>query len=286
MAHKESKPVSAVGARLKAGREAAARKREEEREALLKRVEELEAKMANTDTLPAVIEDTAAALAARARTVTDTPSGAAAADIAKRKEKPNEQRDELDWITHDTPAVYIVAKNMTVTLRPSNTRVYPPIENISVNSIAMGPWAAMPFDTRSRARKSDERAAEEKLNEIMYGNWGHFVITREIAQDVYADPRNPIPTKAVICAEDFRGYDRITNRAIGVERDLGPNPVPLREVVRKLLQRMVAFVDIGHHIQPVVEKKLSAARPNPYRGTLANLAQKLPAVSTEGATHA
>lgn len=265
----KAKPVSAedrkaIGARLKAGRERAAAEKAE-----LIRLREENERLKGA-AAKAAIDDTAAAIA----------------EIAKRKEQPNESRDwkdDLEWIDESVHSVAIVSKNMTLTLRPYNTRVFPPIESVAVHASSSGPWIANPFDLRSNEANVDARARKEKHNAVMYANWGYFRITRELAKDVYGDPRQPVPEEAVVDSREFRGYDREVHRAVGTFRKLAVRD-PLRECIRALLQRLDStFIDASRHGDKIM-RGFDPRVPNPYRRKLGNLVQKLPAVKVEGAT--
>ena len=239
--------------------------------------EQADAHLSNTDPLKAVIDDVSAQ----------------AAEIAKRKEKPNQgvdaaPVDDLAWITKDMRAVYVVAKNMTLTLRPTNTNYNPIMSGILIHSDGDGSWSAMPFDIRSNHPDPDTRASEDKYNAACYGNWGHFCVSRQLAQSVFGDSRYPIPTEAVVSAKDFRGFDYQVQSAIGKHVPI-TDPDPLREVVRRLLQSSEVFVDVSRHLDrlPVGPPKpgdLNVTFPNPYRRRLGSLAPKLPAVKHEGMT--
>lgn len=183
--------------------------------------------------------------------------------------------DDLAWITEDIGAVHVVARYQNLVLRPPRDNMNPPMAGVQVHEYTRGPWHAMPFDLRSRNRE------QEVLNNVHYGKWAHLAISRDVAESVYADERYPLPTKAVISAKEFGGWDRHANQARGTLRPLG-KPVALREVTRRVLQRFVGevFINATHHWRDMPDARVA----NPYGNRLAGLALKLPDVAQEGVT--
>jgi hypothetical protein len=264
---KSRKPVSdeEKARRIESGKRLAAARAEKEA-ALLAENERLRAALAARETAPARIDPDAV-----------VPIKGTFIDEAK---------DDLDWIDDDVHAVHLVSKNMSITLRPADMNQVPIVSTVMIHSHGSGPWLANPFDLRSNHPDVNVRATTEKLNEIRNANWGYFVISRQLAEGVFSDPRFPVPSKAVVSAAEFRGYDREVHRAVGKYRDLGPSPDKLREAVRMVLQRMrgTCFIDASRHGPEIASRRFDARRPNPYGMALGNIVARLPEVKTEGAT--
>ncbi len=178
---------------------------------------------------------------------TDIPSPIASA--------PSTACDPLAWITHETPSVNLVAKNKNLSLRPSFLRMNPPIESVQVFAWTEGTWNALPFDLTHKDPN------EEKKMRMYARNWGHFRITKAHAEfDVYGDDRYPLPGSAVVDPSDFMRWDHAANRAIGKYSDLGPDVVPLREVIRRTLQRKAGACFINMRYHPDLDPRVV----NPY----------------------
>lgn len=188
--------------------------------------------------------------------------------------KAVEVSDPLGWITRDTGAVHLVSRYQNLVIRPPRYGVQPPMDAIVAHEYGRGEWAACPFDMRSRDRE------QEILNWVHYGRWAYVAISRDMAEVAYGDPRWPLPEKAVIVPAEFGGWDRFGNQARGVLRPL-VQAVPLREAVRRCLQRFIGevFVNATYH------REMHDVRiANPYGNRLAGLSLRLPTVQTEGAT--
>ena len=73
---------------------------------------------------------------------------------------------------------------------------------------------------------------------------------------------------------EFRGWSAYSHAATGKKRPLGENPDPLRECVRRLLQRFPgrAFLNSRHH--PLSEWPTPEIA-NPYGNSLGNLRIKV-----------
>lgn len=136
--------------------------------------------------------------------------------------------DPLRAITAATRFVDLVGTSSTYYLRPSMAAFYPPLTEVSVSAHSQGPWKSCPFDIGSRDRVEDENA------KVMLAKWWKIRLTREIAFAVHSDARWPCPTEAVVAPADFGGIDH-TGTVTGRYTRL-PDEVPLREIVRKLLQ--------------------------------------------------
>ena len=183
-------------------------------------------------------------------------------------------KDDLAWITRDTGAVHFVARYGTICIRPQQAALVPPLDAVLMLASGQGEWSACPFDLRSRTRE------QEILNMVHFGKWSYLALSAEEAAALYSDPRWPCPRRAVVSASEFRGWDRAAKQARGTYRDL-PEVLPLREAVRRVLQRFVgeAFVDATYHPE-MPDVRIA----NPYGNRLLGLVLKLPAVKVEGAT--
>ena len=175
--------------------------------------------------------------------------------------------DDLYWITPDIHDIHIVLRKRNLALRPARDALVPPIPPISIKPYSMGAWGAMPFSL-----KFDDHKKQHDLR-MKYAQWAFFVISRDVAEDMFSDDRWACPEKAVLSHEEFRGWSRASKRALGTYRDL-ENPDVLREAVRRILQRFngQAFINMQYH--PRMEGETDAQfswrmlTPNPYGNRL------------------
>lgn len=151
--------------------------------------------------------------------------------------------DCLGWIDKGIDVVWLVIKSMTLSLRPSRPFMDPPMEQIMISSAKRDGWPNMPFDVRGRNDR------ETLFNRVNYAEWGHFAISRDLAEQVYGHRAFPIPTEAIIVPQEARGWSTYSHAAMGKKRSLGENPDPLRECVRRALQRFPGrlFINSRHH---------------------------------------
>lgn len=215
------------------------------------------------------VEEMEAAMA-KIREIPTSPDAVIPVDVPIGAEAPTGDpvADDLYWITADHYEIHFVLRKRTMSLRPARMKLSPPIEGISINPYGGGEWNNMPFSLRH-----DDHEKQRFLR-IKYSNWNYFCLTRELAEDMYSDARWPVPSKAVISHEEFRGWSRASNRATGVHRDLS-NPDVLREAARRLLQRFAGqlFVNSRHH------RDLPDVRVvNPYGNHLDEIAIPVPKV--------
>lgn len=179
--------------------------------------------------------------------------------------------DDLLWIGRDHFEVHLVLRKHNLILRAARPALQPPIERISLKPYATATsWNNMPFTLR---HENNER---QKFLRIKYAKWNYFCISRDVAEDMFSDPRSPIPTRAVISHEEYRGWSHASKRAVGIHRDL-VDPDPLREAVRRVLQRFSGqlFINSAYH------KDMPDYRiVNPYGNHIDEFAIPVPRVLT------
>ncbi len=212
-------------------------------------LEELQAKLVNETTPPAQ---------------PDPMAGWKPADI----EIP---ADDLAWITPDHFEIHFVLRKHNVTYRPAKPHLQPQLIALMLRPTHTAEWPACPFNLRD-----PENHERDLFLQIKYKKWNHFMFTRDNAEDMYRDDRFPLPKKAVISHTEFRGWSNQAGRALGVHRDL-VNPDPLREAMRRCLQRFPGqlFINFQHH----PEMPGNAQVANPYGNSLEN--HRLPVVHNE-----
>jgi hypothetical protein len=171
--------------------------------------------------------------------------------------------DCMAWINENVDQVWLVAQSMTLSLRPSKPFMTPPLEQIMISKAHEAEWPNMPFDIRG---KTD---AETQWNRMRYAHWGHFVVSRDLAEQVYGHQHFPLPDKAVIVPEEFTGWGTYSHAAGGKKRLL-VNPDPLRETVRRVLQRFPGRCFINSMRHPLNQWPTPGIA-NPYGNRLGNL---------------
>ena len=181
--------------------------------------------------------------------------------------------DDLWWIDEDLFEVHFVARKRGLSLRPRRPRLNPPIDGIRLKPYGEGEWPAMPFSL-----KSEDHERQKRLR-MKYNKWSYFCISRDIAEDMWSDDRWPIPRKAIISHEEFRGWSTASKRAVGTHRPLD-NPDVLREAVRRFLQRGAGqvFINWSRHEEILRQHPQLFNIVNPYGNALDEVA--LPVVRT------
>lgn len=174
--------------------------------------------------------------------VAEVPVDPTPAPIEIAAPPPDDNYDDLWWITPDTYEVHLVCRKRGITLRPAREKLQPPLEGIMLKSYGEGAWETMPFSLR------DENHEKQRFLRIKYSRWLYYCVTRELAEDMFSDPRWPVPNKAVLSHEEFKGWSRASKRATGKHREI-ENPDVLREAVRRILQRGAGavFVNARYH---------------------------------------
>lgn len=181
--------------------------------------------------------------------------------------------DPLVGITRETPYVELVSSTSMFVLRQLNKHYNPHITRIAVHRYRVGPWDACPF----RIGCWDERLPPEvrfvrdRNIKIFKAQWHHFRVTRQLAENVYADPRWPRPETHVVDPKTFRGWDRRSNQAVGEHVPI-EDFVALREVVRYMLQKArETFLDYATRPKGF---EFDPRFPNPYRNKITDVARE------------
>lgn len=177
-------------------------------------------------------------------------------------------KDALAFIDKDCPFVSFVSSTAIFVIRPARAKLTPPIERITLKAKGARPWYACPFYIGDKSNIINDSNLK-----VFKESWHHLVLPKHVAEAVYADPRWPKPTHAVMDPETFAGWDNIAKAPRG-RMDPIEEFVPLREVTRRLLQK--GADTFMNWIEMPEGYKFDRRIPNPYRNRITDVPVEFP----------
>lgn len=231
-----------------------------------------------------------AAMAAAPRPTVEVtnPEDAPSCTTVDTSQIESDYYDPLWWLDENVHAFHFVSRRRGEVLRAAREKLVPPLPEIRLKQQAViEPMAwGCPFKLPTTDLEPGQRiiAGTQRAKGMIYAEWSTFVIPRHLAEDCYADPRHPLPKKAVINPEDFRGWAGRSGHALGKTREIR-DPDPLREAARHILQRNNgrAFINVARHREMgSVECPEAYLIANPYGNNLAGFAHPVIRTSPDG----
>jgi len=138
--------------------------------------------------------------------------------------------DPLSAITPETDIVYLCSEHSSFVMIGEKKGWNPPVKQVNLQSSSRAGWRTCPFESATGDRIFDNQ------RNVMYSKWNHYVVTRNLCDELYMDDRFPLPDTVVIDPLGFKGWSSAASRALG-DRVKLEKPDSLRETVRTLLQR-------------------------------------------------
>lgn len=173
-------------------------------------------------------------------------------------------KDALAFIDKDCPYVPFVSSTAIFVLRPGKAKFNPPIERVMLKTKGAKPWYSCPFYIGDRTNLINDANLK-----VFKEEWHHLVLAKHVADSIWADPRWPKATHAVMDPATFNGWDNIARAARG-RMDPITDFVPLREATRRLLQK--GADTFMNWIEMPEGYKFDRRIPNPYRNRISDIA--------------